>query len=127
MVGTDSLVPEHFRLAALADADVVAVLDEPREPWELALGLPERAAENRLNLITPHAVFALSPDFTLWTKWEGPFTGRISHPIVTDAKPAPDLTHAVVAPAQAANRLVSRNTDLVDGRPWRLVQALIEG
>jgi hypothetical protein len=127
VVGEDSIVPEHFRLAALQDADVVVVLGEAHEPWELSLGLPERAAENRLNLVHSRAVFALSGDFTLWTHWEGPFTGRISHPIITEAKPDEDVTHAVVAPAQAANRLVSRNTDLVDGRPWRLLHALIEG
>ncbi|GIH02407.1 hypothetical protein Rhe02_04740 [Rhizocola hellebori] len=127
VIGEDSIVPEHFRLAALDDADVVVVLGEPQEPWELALGLPERAAENRLNLVHSQAVFSLSGDFTLWTQWEGPFTGRISHPIITEAKPGEEVTHAVVAPAQAANRLVSRNTDLVDGRPWRLLHALIEG
>ncbi|MGW3856133.1 nitrilase-related carbon-nitrogen hydrolase [Micromonospora arida] len=132
VVGDDAIFPETFRLAALADADVVAVPFTPREPWELALGLPERAAENRLNVIaagplgTGAAVFALSADFTLWTTWAGPFTGRISSPLRTDVAADRSVTHAVVAPAQAANRLVSRRTDLVDGRPWRLVQALTE-
>ncbi|WP_328849618.1 nitrilase-related carbon-nitrogen hydrolase [Micromonospora zamorensis] len=132
VVGDDAIFPETFRLAALADADVVAVPFTPREPWELALGLPERAAENRLNVIaagplgTGAAVFALSADFTLWTTWAGPFTGRISSPLRTDIAADRSVTHAVVAPAQAANRLVSRRTDLVDGRPWRLVQALTE-
>ncbi|MFF0122314.1 nitrilase-related carbon-nitrogen hydrolase [Micromonospora arida] len=132
VVGDDAIFPETFRLAALADADVVAVPFTPREPWELALGLPERAAENRLNVIaagplgTGAAVFALSADFTLWTTWAGPFTGRISSPLRTDIAADRFVTHAVVAPAQAANRLVSRRTDLVDGRPWRLVQALTE-
>ncbi|MFF4880880.1 MULTISPECIES: nitrilase-related carbon-nitrogen hydrolase [unclassified Micromonospora] len=132
VVGDDAIFPETFRLAALADADVVAVPFTPREPWELALGLPERAAENRLNVIaagplgTGAAVFALSADFTLWTTWAGPFTGRISSPLRTDIAADRPVTHAVVAPAQAANRLVSRRTDLVDGRPWRLVQALTE-
>ncbi|TQJ21317.1 putative amidohydrolase [Micromonospora sp. A202] len=132
VVGDDAIFPETFRLAALADADVVAVPFTPREPWELALGLPERAAENRLNVIaagplgTGAAVFALSADFTLWTTWAGPFTGRISSPLRTDIAADRSVTHAVVAPAQAANRLVSRRTDLVDGRPWRLVEALTE-
>ncbi len=132
IVGTDSLVPEHFRLAAVSDVDVVAVLRTPEFAWELSLGLPERAAENRMNIVaaTPQghagAVFGLSEDFTLWTKWKGPFMGRISHPLITEVKPAQAITHATVAPAQAANRLVSRNTNLVDGRPWRLLDAITQ-
>ncbi|BCJ76737.1 hypothetical protein CS0771_62810 [Catellatospora sp. IY07-71] len=132
MAGGDSIYPELFRVAALRDVDVVAVTVETAETWELALGLPERAAENRLNVVaaTPvhqeAAVFALSPDFTLWTAWQGPFTGRISHPVVTAVPAGQAAGRADVAPAQAANRLVSRQTDLVDGRPWRLVHALIE-
>ncbi|GAA2376597.1 hypothetical protein Cme02nite_09430 [Catellatospora methionotrophica] len=130
--GADSIFPEVFRLAALADADVVAVPFSAVEPWELSLGLPERAAENRLNVVAAapleqdSAVFALSPDFTLWTAWQGPFTGRISHPVVTTVPAGQVSGRADVAPAQAANRQVSRRTDLVDGRPWRLVQALTE-
>ncbi|MEV4414059.1 nitrilase-related carbon-nitrogen hydrolase [Catellatospora sp. NPDC049609] len=128
----DSIYPELFRVAALEDVDVVAVTLTAAEEWELALGLPERAAENRLNVVaaTPlhqdAAVFALSPDFTLWTAWQGPFTGRISHPVVSTVPAGQAVGRADVAPAQAANRLVSRQTDLVDGRPWRLVQALTE-
>ncbi|MFF5081912.1 nitrilase-related carbon-nitrogen hydrolase [Actinoplanes sp. NPDC000266] len=131
VAGDDALYPETFRLAALADADVVAVPYRAQEPWELALGLPERAAENRLNVVVstpygqPAAVFGLSPDFTLWTRWQGPFTGRISTPLRTDVPPTTNRATAVVSPAQAANRLVSRRTDLVDGRPWRLLDALI--
>ncbi|MBV1852628.1 carbon-nitrogen hydrolase family protein [Catellatospora tritici] len=132
VAGADSIYPEVFRLAALADADVVAVPFTAAESWELSLGLPERAAENRLNLVAAapleqdSAVFAMSPDFTLWTSWQGPFTGRISHPVVTVVPAGQPSGRAEVAPAQAANRLVSRNTDLVDGRPWRLLQALTE-
>ncbi|GAA1396947.1 carbon-nitrogen hydrolase family protein [Catellatospora coxensis] len=132
VAGEDSIFPEVFRLAALADADVVAVPFSAVEQWELGLGLPERAAENRLNVIAAapveqdSAVFALSSDFTLWTAWQGPFTGRISHPVITTVPAGQVSGRADVAPAQAANRQVSRQTDLVDGRPWRLVQALTE-
>jgi predicted amidohydrolase len=131
VVGGDALFPETFRLAALADADVVAAPFTPVDRWELALGLPERAAENRLNVVVatpagqPAAVFGLTGDFTLWTAWEGPFTGRISHPVVTAVPAEATVGYATVAPAQAANRLVSRGTDLVDGRPWRLLDALV--
>ncbi|GIH80826.1 nitrilase-related carbon-nitrogen hydrolase [Planobispora longispora] len=134
VVGDDAVFPETFRLAALRDADVVAVPFTPSEPWELRLGLPERAAENRLNVVAAGhdgpdgmagAVLGLSPDFTLWTAREGPFTGRISHPVVTPVKNGERVVHAEVRPAQAVNRLVSRGTDLVDGRPWRLAGALV--
>jgi predicted amidohydrolase len=131
VVGDDALYPETFRLAALLDADVVAVPYRAQEPWEMALGLPERAAENRLNVVVatpaeqPAAIFAMTPDFTLWTRWEGPFTGRISTPIRTDVTAGSLAGFGVVLPEQSANRQVSRHTDLVDGRPWRLVDALL--
>jgi predicted amidohydrolase len=130
VVGDDAIYPEVFRLAAIAGADVVAVPFTPAEDWELTLGLPERAAENRLNIVaatplgTPAAFYALSPDFTLWTAWEGPFTGRISHPLVTEVPAGTEAATAVLAPAQSRNKLVSRGTDLLDGRPWQLVDAL---
>ncbi|WP_027343175.1 carbon-nitrogen hydrolase family protein [Hamadaea tsunoensis] len=132
LAGDDTIYPETFRLAAIADADVVVAAVDPQEDWELAYGLPERAAENRLNVIAaapagkPGAIYALSPDFTLWTAWANPFTGRISHPLVTPVPPDASAVRATVAPAQAANRNVSRQTNLVDGRPWRLVGALLE-
>ncbi|MDA0638822.1 carbon-nitrogen hydrolase, partial [Nonomuraea sp. MCN248] len=134
IAGEDARHPEEFRLAALADADVVAVPYTAREPWELRLGLLERAAENRLNVVVagqdgPDGVagliLAAPRDFTLWTAWEGPFTGRISHPEVTAVKNSDEVVHAVVRPEQAVNRHVSRGTDLVDGRPWRLAGALL--
>jgi len=134
LVGDDVLHPETTRLAAIAGAEVVAVSHAPTQDWEFALGLAERAAENRVNVVAagregpglrvpPGGVFALSPDFTLWTAWENPFTGQISHPLVT-AQHGPTTT-APIRPALAANRLVSRGTDLVDGRPWHLVDALV--
>jgi predicted amidohydrolase len=130
VVGDDAIYPEVFRVAAIAGADVVAVPFTPAETWELDLGLPERAAENRLNIVaaaplgSPSAFFALSPDFTLWTAWQGPFTGRISHPIVTPVEAGQAVATAVLAPAQSRNKLVSRGTNLLDGRPWQLVDAL---
>ncbi|MEU5882461.1 nitrilase-related carbon-nitrogen hydrolase [Spirillospora sp. NPDC047279] len=128
VVGDDAIYPETFRLAAIADADVVAVPFTPSEPWETRLGLLERSAENRLNVVAAGPggglILALPADFTLWTRWEGPFTGRISHPLVT-ASGGP-VTAATVHPAQARNRHVSKNTDLVGGRPWKAVAALAE-
>ncbi|MBB2914333.1 putative amidohydrolase [Streptosporangium becharense] len=136
VVGDDTVFPETFRLAALADADVVAAPFTPSEPWELRYGLLERAAENRLNVVAAGhdgpeglagAILAAPRDFTLWTAWEGPFTGRISHPVVTPVGNGDRVVRAEVHPAQAVNRHVSRGTDLVDGRPWRLADALVEG
>jgi deaminated glutathione amidase len=126
VTGDDALYPEVFRLAAIADADAVAVPFTPAQDWEITLGLPERAAENRLNVIASGPgdglVLALPADFTLWTSWQGPFEGRISHPLVTRA--AGPVTVAAIHPAQAVNRLVSKNTDLVGGRPAHAVAAL---
>ncbi|MFA1542523.1 nitrilase-related carbon-nitrogen hydrolase [Actinomadura monticuli] len=128
VTGDDALYPEVFRLAAVADADAVAVPFTPAEDWETALGLPERAAENRLNVVASGPdgglVLALPADFTLWTAWQGPFEGRISHPLVTRA--TEPVTVAAVHPAQAVNRLVSKNTDLVGGRPAHAVAALAD-
>ncbi|MDX6744375.1 nitrilase-related carbon-nitrogen hydrolase [Actinocorallia sp. A-T 12471] len=127
VVGDDAVTVETFRLAAIADADVVAVPRSAGEPWETELGLPERAAENRVNVVAAWSeggqILDLPADFTLWTAWEGPFTGRISHPIVADA--GPGVTYGVVHPAQAVNRFVSKNTDLVGGRAWRALSGLI--
>ncbi|MGW0808653.1 carbon-nitrogen hydrolase family protein [Nonomuraea sp. NPDC002799] len=136
IAGAAARHPEEFRLAALADADVVAVPCTAREPWELRLGLLERSAENRLNIIAAGqdgpgglagAILRLPADFTLWTAWQGPFTGQISHPVVTHVKNTDLLVQGTLSPAQSVNRLVSRNTDLVAGRPWRLAGALLEG
>ena len=45
----------------------------------------------------------------------------ISHPDVVRADAEPGALHLTVHPAEAVNRLVSRGTDLVDGRPWALL------
>lgn len=135
VLGPDSVHPEVFRMAALEDAEVVAVPIRLVEPWEVTLGLPERAAENRLCVVAAtqpstlgtSRIFSLERDFTLWTVWEErAFDGRISHPIVTEAPAEPGVTHGVVHPARTANRILTRRTDVVDSRPWKLVDALVE-
>ncbi|MET7770062.1 nitrilase-related carbon-nitrogen hydrolase [Nocardia sp. NPDC005366] len=136
VVGDDALFPETFRLAAVADADVVAVAHTPSEPWELRLGLPERSAENRLNIVAAGydaegefrgACYALSPDFTLWTAWQGPFTGVISHPVVSETVAGSLSLSGTIRPAQAVNRNVSKGTNLVDGRPRRPLASTTTG
>lgn len=133
VVGDDALYPETFRLAALADADVVAVPFTVAEEHDVDLMLLERAAENRLNLAVAsrrHAehgggvLIPLSGDFTLWGAWENPFAGVISRPEPVHAAASVDI--AVLRPVCATNRMVSRGTDLVDGRPWQLAGPLVD-
>lgn len=132
VVGDDALLPETFRLAALQDADVVAVPFTVATPHDLDPLLLERAAENRLNLAvaaraTEHGAGGLIPlsgAFTLWSpEWEGDFTGVISRPDPVPARGP--VTRATLRPALAVNRLVTRGTDLVDGRPWALLAPLL--
>ncbi|MFN4294026.1 MAG: nitrilase-related carbon-nitrogen hydrolase [Thermoflexales bacterium] len=134
VLGPDAIYPETFRLAALQDAEIVAVPTHPLEAWEMSLGLPERAAENRLNLVVASrrtdvggsAIFAAGPDFTLWTEWKTrPFDGHINTPLITRAE-RPGLTLATAYPAACANRMISQKTNLVEGRPWRLVEAITD-
>ena len=129
LVGDDGIYPEAARLCALVEAEVVALPFTVLEDWELRTGLVERAAENRLNLVAAAreggAVLAAQQDFTLWTPWQRPFDGTINYPVVTTS--AASVVVASVHPAATANRFVSRGTDVVDGRPWRLASALTEG
>ncbi|TNC33216.1 carbon-nitrogen hydrolase family protein [Mumia zhuanghuii] len=130
VVGDDALHPETFRLASLQDADVVAVPFTTAAAHDLDLLLLERSAENRLNVVVasrpgPHGagmLVPLSADFTLWSGgWQ--FAGVISRPrpVLADGP----LTMATLSPEQASNRLVSRGTDVVDGRPWALAETLV--
>ncbi|WP_411104272.1 nitrilase-related carbon-nitrogen hydrolase [Streptomyces sp. cmx-4-9] len=128
VLAEDAVQPETLRLAALAGVDTAAVcLGGHAEPWEYTLGLPERAAENRVNLVAAGhgggAVHALPVEFGLWRSRDAPFDGTISLPDSTAARPG--LTLAPVRPGQAVRRLVSRGTDLVGGRPWKLAGALV--
>lgn len=133
IVGDDSLYPETFRLAALQNAEAAGVPLHIYERWELETGLLERSAENRLCLLvasrpTPFgasAMMTLHKDFTLMTPWESrAFDGNISKPIVIFADADARLTRGLIHPRRAENRFVSSNTDVVDGRPWHLMQGI---
>ncbi len=132
VVGDDALYPETFRLAALQDVDVVAVPFTTQAGADLDPLLLERAAENRLNVAVASrqgefgggALFPLSTDFTLWAPDRGPFAGIISRPDPVLAVGSVQV--ATLRPVCAVNRFVSKGTDLVDGRPWALAQALVE-
>lgn len=129
----DSIYPETFRLLALAGVEVAVVPVSPLEDWELHTGLLERSAENRINLLAapdtldcgPGFITALQTDFTVMTEWrERPFDGLLSQPEWHICPAAPGVFLHTIRPANAANKVVSRNTDLLADRPWALAQAI---
>lgn len=131
----DACYPESFRLAAMTGADTVIVPAMPLEAWELRTGLLERSAENRVNLLVavqPGALgssfgASLTRDFTVMTPWEErEFDGLLSRPPTVVAGAGPGVTHIEIHPRWAENKLVSRGTDLLAGRPWRLLKPLCE-
>jgi deaminated glutathione amidase len=133
LIGTDTLQPEVFRLCALQNVEVVVALTKVQEQWELATAFRERAAENRLSVVvaSPHgvfgggAIFTISADFTLWTKWQRPFDGNINYPLVQLMLDNEIFMRGEVFPSHSGNRLVSQQTDVVDGRPYWLLDALL--
>ena len=133
LTSDDACVPEAFRLAALAGADTVIVPALPLERWEMHTGLLERSAENRVNLLAaaqPNelgASFAtsLTEDFTVRTPWKTrAFDGLLSQPPVLRAGDGPGITYAEIHPRWAGNKVVSRGTDLLASRPWRLLDPI---
>ena len=130
LTSDDACLPEAFRLAALAGADTVIVPALPLEAWEMRVGLLERSAENRVNLLAaaqPGALGAsfatsLPKDFTVLTPWEErAFDGVLSRPPATRAPAGPGITEVEIHPRWAGNKVVSLGTDLLAGRPWRLL------
>ena len=70
-------------------------------------------------------IAALPPDFTLWMpSRDRDFDGTINTPdlVVGDG----GVAEAEVVPARAANKHVSRGTDLVAGRPMAASRAMAE-
>ncbi len=133
VTGGDSIFPEAFRLATLQDVEVVAVPTAILEPWENEFGLVERAAENRMTVVTGSRasdggvamIAAPDKDFTLWTEWSRPFNGDINKPNVTLASGEPGFTTARIDPSTAGNRTVTLKTDVVSSRPWKLLGPLV--
>ena len=124
IVGDDHRHPETIRLAAVAGAHLVAVCWQPEQRWECDLGLVERAAENRVSLAAcappgPLAATMLldPPADSLWNpRRSSPFDGTINTPVCVRAAPGDGLLVGDLHPGRAANREVSRDTDLVGGR-----------
>lgn len=135
LVGDDTIYPEAFRLAALNDADVVAAPVTIQEKWEVEVGFRERAAENRVNVVAASQptsagasyVVPITTAFGMWRQDRTiPFDGRISDPDPVKIAAEPGVTVVEIYPAQAMNRMVTRDTDLVDGRPWQLIDPIVK-
>lgn len=135
IVGDDSIYPETFRLAALQNAEVVGVPFTLLERWEVDTGLLERSAENRLCVVAAtrptgsgaSLITTLWEDLTIMTPWKTrAFDGYISYPIVTRASSKSGITSTTIHPANAAHKVMSKGTDLLDGRPWQLVDAIVK-
>jgi hypothetical protein len=70
-------------------------------------------------------ITTLEADFTVMTPWKNrAFDGLLSFPIMKRADTAGNVLRATVHPERAHNRVVSRRTDLVAGRPWQLAAAI---
>jgi nitrilase len=130
----DSLYPETFRLLAMAGVEVVLLPLSPLEDWELRTGLLERSAENHINLlVTPDTrehgagfITSLPTDFTILTEWSSrDFDGLLSQPEWHRNDQHTPISMATIHPANAANKVVSMNTDLLADRPWNLCNAII--
>jgi predicted amidohydrolase len=134
IVGDDHRYPEIFRLAAIAGAHLVAVCWQPEHRWECDLALVERAAENRVSLAAcaPPGRLAATmlldpPAGSLWNpNRSNPYDGTINTPVSQRAESDRDLLIGTLHPGRAVNREVSKDTDLVGGRPWIAAAALVE-
>ena len=136
LTSDDACLPEAFRMVAQTGADTVIVPAQALERWELTTGLLERSAENRVNLLVaaqPGELgnsfgTSLTRDFTVMTPWEErEFDGLLSQPPVIRADNRAGITHIEIHPDCAANKVVSRGTDLLAGRPWQLLQPITRG
>jgi len=67
-------------------------------------------------------IASLPEDLALWApKRSRPFNGAINTP---DVVRGDGVVRAMIHPGRAAQREISKNTNLVDGRPWPLLEAL---
>ncbi len=132
--GDDIIYPEMFRLLVINGAEIAAVPFAAKEQWELTTGLVERAAENRLNMlaVTQPSELGVSfggslhKDFTVLTEWESrEFDGNLTYPITTKAQPTAGITYVDLTPKWSADKVVSRGTDVVRGRAWKLAASIV--
>ena len=130
--GDDAVYPETFRLLALEGASTVLVPADFLEPWEAEIGLVERAAENRVNIVAAShrdnagggLICSLQRDFTITRPWrERSYDGLLTAPETVRA--SGPVTLASVHPQAAANKVCSPGTHLLDSRPWNLLEAMV--
>ncbi len=130
--GDDAVYPETFRLLALEGVNTVLVPADFLEAWEAELGLVERAAENRVNIVAAShrdsagdgLICSLQRDFTITRPWRNrSYDGLLTAPEVTRA--SGPVTLAPVHPQAAANKFCSPGTHLLDARPWNLLEAMV--
>ncbi len=133
IVGRDSLYPESFRLAAIKGAHFVLTPFDLQESWEVNYGLAERAAENRICIVAATqessigaSIFAtLHDDYTIMTPWkERKFDGNISYPIITRTPKKPGLFESKIHPQRSTNKILSHRTNIVNSRPWHVMEEL---
>jgi len=131
LCGDDAIFPELFRLFAMQGVNILLVPADFAEAWEAETGLVERAAENRINIVAAsHArsaatglIACLQRDFTIMTPWEErQFDGLLSAPVVRRSDD--DVLFGNIHPLAAANKECSRNTHLVNSRPWWLLDPI---
>ena len=130
VLGGDTIYPESFRLAALKDVEVVASPTAVLERWEIETGFLERSAENRLSIVMASQKSAAGAGMIMVpglkpSMAERPFRGNLNCPDVVNAAGAVGLVKAVIHPAAAKTRLVAEQTDVVDSRPWWLLEPLL--
>jgi len=134
IVGDDHRYPETFRLAAIAGAHLVAVCWKPASRWECDLALVERAAENRISVAAcgPPGPLASTmlldpPADSLWNPdRSSPYNGTINTPVSLRAEPDDEILIGKLNPGRAVYREVSKDTDLVGGRPWQASAVLAD-
>ena len=127
LVADDHRYPEAVRLAAVAGAHIVVVCWQPEHLWEWDLALVERAAENRVSLAAcgpagsaGAAIMLDPPADSLWNpQRSSAYDGTINTPTTIRAKLGDGLLIATLHPGRALDREVSKDTDLVGGRPWQ--------
>jgi len=125
----DAIYPEIFRLYAMAGVSTILIPSDFLESWEATIGIAERSAENRINLVAASrdgsVITSLQKDFTIMTPWqEREFDGLLSAPEVHRFDDA-GVNVVEIHPLAAANKECSSNTHLVRSRPWQLLEAMI--
>ncbi|HNB52450.1 MAG TPA: carbon-nitrogen hydrolase family protein [Anaerolineales bacterium] len=135
LVGEDSIYPEAAKVLAIRGVDVIAIPFDAQENWELTLGLVDRSAENRVCVVAAtrpkpfggSLIITQWKDFQIFTPWaERAFTGTINEPIVHRAPPTPGVFVQEIHPATAQYKMMSYQTDLIQGRPWTMCGPLTQ-